>query len=144
MSETVLPLVPTKGLPRYFEINNEDGWRGTAIPARKAPYVTSGAELKVEIEYTYFAGVKIASRPETEPETSKQDEVHSPITYNDRRYPRLYHYLGYLVFIIIIGGIIGTIVEPSAVTELGLPVGFTLWAILAYLLRRSDRLHPDA
>lgn len=59
------------------------------------------------------------------------------------RYPMLYTWLGYLVFILIIAGIVTTAVIPSPVTKLGVPLGLTLWVILAYLLRRIDQRRLD-
>jgi hypothetical protein len=54
-------------------------------------------------------------------------------------YPTSYIALGYVVFFLLAAGVIGTIAWPSRIAQLAVPIGFTLWALLAYLLRRYDR-----
>jgi hypothetical protein len=56
-------------------------------------------------------------------------------------YPKIYGWLGCLVFVLIGAGIVSTATRPSEITQLGVPIGFTLWAVLAYLIGKSDRRH---
>jgi hypothetical protein len=51
--------------------------------------------------------------------------------------------LAILVFVLLAVGAIGTVVAPSNVTKLGVPLGLTLWAALAWVLSHSERAHRD-
>jgi hypothetical protein len=51
--------------------------------------------------------------------------------------------LAILVFVLLAGGAIGTVVAPSNLTKLGVPLGLTLWAALAWVLSHSERAHRD-
>lgn len=60
------------------------------------------------------------------------------------RYPRGYGIAAIMVFVLLVAGVVGTIIAPGRLSGLGVPLGFALWAVLAWLLQRRDRLRTDA
>jgi hypothetical protein len=61
-----------------------------------------------------------------------------PVTKsNDSR--RLFTVLAVLVFIFLAIGVIGPVIFPSRNMIFGIPVGFTLWALLAWMIAREER-----
>ena len=71
------------------------------------------------------------------------DPATAPSKKENAGYPVIFTICAYMVFALIAGGIIGTIVRPSKITELGVPLGLTLWAILASAIGRFDRRQTD-
>jgi hypothetical protein len=43
------------------------------------------------------------------------------------------------VFVLMAVGILGMVIAPGLITGLGVPLGFTLWAVLYWLLKRRSR-----
>jgi hypothetical protein len=62
----------------------------------------------------------------------------------DGAYPVAYSWAGYLVFGLLGIGVVGTVPRSNPVLEAGLPLGFSLWAVLYGLIRRRDARRPDA
>jgi hypothetical protein len=58
----------------------------------------------------------------------------------DRRTVHAMYTAAFIVALLMLfGGVVGTIIAPSNLTKLGVPLGLTLWAILAWLLSREDQ-----
>jgi hypothetical protein len=55
-------------------------------------------------------------------------------------YPAIYRLTALGVFLLLAAGVIGMVVAPSQVTALGVPLGFTLWAVLVPFVEQRDRL----
>lgn len=60
----------------------------------------------------------------------------SSVVGKTTQYPRIYGLLGMLVFLLLALGVVGTFIYPNAFTRLGVPLGLTLWAVLAFMLKR--------
>lgn len=43
------------------------------------------------------------------------------------------------VFVLMAVGILGMVIAPGPITGLGVPLGFTLWAVLYWLLKRRGK-----
>jgi hypothetical protein len=58
-------------------------------------------------------------------------------------YPPIYRLTAVGVFVLLAAGAVGMVLAPSSVTGLGVPLGFTLWAILARYVEQHDQLRAD-
>lgn len=56
-----------------------------------------------------------------------------------RNYPYILSIMSIGVLVLILGGAIATVVSRNWISELGVPLGFSLWALEAWLIKRWDR-----
>jgi hypothetical protein len=72
------------------------------------------------------------------------DRAHARPDYRSRtQYPPIYRLTAVVVFVLLAAGVIGMVLAPGSVTGLGVPFGFTLWAVLAWFVERRDQLRAD-
>jgi hypothetical protein len=146
--------MPQKSLPQYFGEDDNEGVRAR-IPKRKVSLALPTERPSYQDMKVYYIGtldakgyrrvkvhqVAFNQEGEAAPQTLPSVSVSS---HQKARYPALYAWLGVLVFILFIGGAVLTAFKPSPLTGLGVPLAFTLWAGLAYMIRRADRRTLDA
>lgn len=60
-----------------------------------------------------------------------------------KRYPTSYVIMSYISVLVVLSGFVGALFVPGSFFFWGLPVGFTLLAILYHLISRYDRIHMD-
>lgn len=75
---------------------------------------------------------------------SGEDIRYSQAALNRRQYPPGYGVAAIVIFVLLATGVVGTIIAPGRVSGLGVPLGFGLWAVLAWLLEQRDRRRTDA
>ena len=157
MNNAAIKLLPYNSMGSYPEWEDEDSVARMAfIPARKAPFVSAArdhASHMIVLGYADAALAKHAARHRMEARPADQlRSLNHTLNMNRKqtdffredKYPKAYAVMGYLVVVIIVSGIILTAIKPSEITELGVPVGLTLWAVLAHFLRRRDRRNVHA
>ena len=103
----------------------------TMLPRRR-----HSEETRITAE---FRSVVRAGRRPGLPGAPTRPAVDQPSPLTKKPYPRIFVVLSCLVFGLLAAGVIGVVVAPNKITELGVPLGFTLWAVLAKAIDRYDQ-----
>lgn len=69
--------------------------------------------------------------------------LYAPSMAKQDAYPAVYYALGIAVFVLLIGGALGMLLAPSPLTAVPVPLGLSLWALLAAALKRFDSPRED-
>lgn len=155
MTDVNILLHPFRGEAPYFETDDQNEWADVAIPPRKQPFLGSSICVSASAsQNAYFEKHGVIGRPKLRTSTKQNQRAApdvgvyaaTPVEVATQRsgYPKVYVWLGYLVFALLFGGVIATAITRSPLTEIAVPVGFTLWAVLAYFIRRRDGRRVDA
>jgi|ERR1700722_1928424 len=146
MSDATLRTAPSsKTTPAYWRGSYaDDGWENLHIPARKASLAVN-VRYRVYSDDDAYAGIYDLKNMLRQHAQSDAKAEALRATLDERTtYPWFFVWLGWIVFLLIGGGVVAPIVAHLPIAALGVPLGFTLWTLLAYLIRKVDQRRQDA